>query len=88
MSAWQLVNAWSGFRADMVDRTLTLGLRAKADCRLPWSAGAAWGEIVRHHDRILLRVNGGRLPPMSLLLGDRTLPIPALGAGEEVEIVC
>jgi hypothetical protein len=71
----------------MVDRTLTLGPRAKADCRLPWSAGAAWGEIVRHHDHILLRVNGGRLPRMSLLLGDRTLPIPALGAGEEVEIV-
>ncbi|MCB9994602.1 MAG: beta-glucosidase [Hyphomicrobiaceae bacterium] len=61
MSAWQLVNAWSGFRADQVDRTLHFAPVKEGDLTLFWSAGQAWGQLIRRGGEIELRVLGGKL---------------------------
>ena len=47
MSAWQLVNAWSGFHADQVDGTIRFEPKATGDYRVFWSAGKAFGELVQ-----------------------------------------
>ncbi|HVY52387.1 MAG TPA: GH116 family glycosyl-hydrolase, partial [Devosia sp.] len=86
MSAWQLVNAWSGFHADMVDRTLRFSPRDLSDQRLFWSAGAAWGELVIASGRAALRVLGGALPAVAVTLGQTTTPVPALVAGDTAEL--
>ena len=59
MSAWQLVNAWSGLHADLVESTLTFAPRQTGDFRLFWSAGTGWGELVREKGKLSLMVHGG-----------------------------
>ena len=60
MSAWQLVNAWGGFRADQVDRTLHFSPRS-LDGHLFWCSGTAWGEFRFDGTAATLRVLGGTL---------------------------
>ena len=83
MSAWQLVNAWSGFRADFVDRTMIFAPKKSGDLRLLWSAGRAWGELVRKGGKSRLRVLGGSLPAMAVTVDGKTSNVAALEAGAE-----
>src|SRR5262249_50246587 len=87
MSAWQLVNAWAGFRAYMVDKTMTFAPKTAGDYRLPWSAGGAFGELVSEAGTLSLKVLGGALPAMTLSVGATSHTIPALKAGESAELV-
>ncbi len=86
MSLWQLVNAWSGFHADLVDGTLAFAPKTGGDARLFWSAGTAWGELVRANGRDTLRVLGGSLPAVTVTVAGRTTPVPALKAGSIAEL--
>lgn len=86
MSAWQLVNAWSGFHADLVDGTLDFAPRVEGDARLFWSAGTAWGELIRASGRDTLRVLGGSLPTVKVTIAGRTTSVPALKAGATAEL--
>jgi uncharacterized protein (DUF608 family) len=86
MSAWQLVDAWSGFHADLVDRTLRFAPRERGDQRLFWSAGTAWGELVTAAGASTLRVLGGSLPAVTVTLGDKSTKVRALAAGDAAEL--
>ncbi len=83
MSAWQLVNAWSGFHLDLVDRTMRFAPKTSGDWRFFWSAGTAWGELERRGDELTLRVLGGSLPPLEVSVDAFKCEIPSLTAGEE-----
>jgi hypothetical protein len=61
MSAWQLVNAWTGMRADQVERVLSFDPRSEGDFALPWSSGTAWGELRREGAKLSLAIRGGDL---------------------------
>jgi uncharacterized protein (DUF608 family) len=63
MSAWQLVNAWSGLKADFVKGTLDFTPATKGDQRLFWSAGGAFGQLIIEGGQARLEVLGGELPP-------------------------
>ena len=66
MSAWQLVNAWSGQHADFVDGTLDFTPATKGDQRLFWSAGTAFGTVVIENGKARIEVLGGKLPPVKV----------------------
>lgn len=68
MSAWQLVNAWSGCHCDLVTRTLSFAPAVDGDFRLPWSAGGAWGFLTRTGDHVEFELLGGTLPPVTIHL--------------------
>jgi hypothetical protein len=72
MSAWQLVNAWGGFRADQVDRTLTFAPKADDDYRVLWSSGTAWGELVRRGGELSLRLHGGKLDVVDVIVDGKS----------------
>lgn len=59
MSAWQLVNAWSGLDADFVSGDLKFEPRPEGDFTLLWSAGKGWGELVRQGGNTVLKILGG-----------------------------
>ena len=61
MSAWQLVNAWTGLHADQVDRVLSFDPKGSGDVSLPWSSGTAWGKLDRRGGKLSLKVLGGAL---------------------------
>jgi len=61
MSAWQLVNAWTGLHADQIDRVLSFDPKGDGDVNLPWSSGTAWGTIARIDGKVSLKVLGGLL---------------------------
>jgi len=61
MSAWQLVNAWTGLHADQIDRVLSFDPKGDGDVNLPWSSGTAWGTIARINGKVSLKVLGGLL---------------------------
>jgi len=75
MSAWQLVNAWSGLTADFVTGTLHFDSKATGDYRLFWSAGTAFGDLSRKGDHHVLSVRGGELSVAAVTLA---------GVGEHV----
>jgi non-lysosomal glucosylceramidase len=61
MSAWQLVNAWSGMTADFVEGRLTFDPKVKGNYRLFWSAGTSFGLLVLKGDQLTISVLGGTL---------------------------
>ncbi len=71
MSAWQLVNAWSGFNADQVDRTLSFAPKQEGDYRVLWSSGTAWGELSRTAGKLRLRTLGGALDVETVTIDGR-----------------
>jgi non-lysosomal glucosylceramidase len=87
MSAWQLVNAWSGLHADMVEKTLRFDPKQTGDYRLFWSAGTAWGELVRQGDKLSLNVLGGSLDLSRVAVGDHIYPARHVSAGKSLELV-
>jgi non-lysosomal glucosylceramidase len=66
MSAYALVNAWSGFHADLVDGRLSFAPATKGDQILFWSAGTAWGVLTIKDGEAALKVIGGKLPPVTV----------------------
>jgi hypothetical protein len=86
MSAWQLVNAWSGLRADLVARTMAFAPRTDGNYRLPWSAGAGWGELARDDGGLTLSVHGGQLPALQVSVAGRTYDTRPMAAGEAQEL--
>jgi len=86
MSAWQLVNAWAGFQADLVDRTMRFAPKSAGDYRLFWSAGGAWGEVASAGGRRVLSVLGGELPAMTVTVGDTSSAVAALRSGDRAEL--
>jgi non-lysosomal glucosylceramidase len=68
MSAWQLVNAWSGLQADFVEGTLSFAPAIPGDQRLFWSAGTAFGHLVIEQGTARLEVIGGTLPPVKVIV--------------------
>ena len=86
MSAWQLVNAWSGLHADAVEGTLRFEPKATGDFRLFWSAGHGFGELVRQGDKLSLRLLGGEAKLSRVAVDDRIFPARALVAGETLEL--
>ena len=87
MSAWQLVNAWSGLLADCVEGTLRFSPVAIGDFRLSWSAGAGWGELVQDGGRLSLVLHGGRADFSRVVVGDRAFSAHALAAGQTMELI-
>ncbi|MDB5529842.1 MAG: hypothetical protein JWR51_2945 [Devosia sp.] len=61
MSAWQLVNAFSGLRADFVSGTLAFAPQISGDYRLFWSAGTGFGTLTREGEKVILEVLGGSI---------------------------
>jgi uncharacterized protein (DUF608 family) len=61
MSAWQLVNAWSGLSADLVVGRIGFAPKAKGDYTLFWSAGTGFGELTRKGEALTFTVLGGSI---------------------------
>ena len=61
MSAWQLVNAFSGLSADFVTNRLSFTPKAEGDYDLFWSAGTGFGTLTRAGNTVTLAVKGGSL---------------------------
>jgi hypothetical protein len=87
MSAWQLVNAWSGMQADAIEGTLRFTPKAEGDFRLFWSSGTAWGELTRSGGGLTLHVLGGVAELGRVSVGDRDYPAGRLAAGQSLELI-
>ena len=87
MSAWQLVNAWSGLHADAIDGTIRFEPKATGDYRLFWSAGKAFGELVSQGGRLSLKVLGGEADLSRVAVDDRIFPAKRLTAGQSLDLV-
>jgi non-lysosomal glucosylceramidase len=72
MSAWHLVNAWSGLSADFVAGTLSFDPKPSGDYRLFWSVGQSWGELSRLGDQLTLSVKAGALQLSRLTVAGNT----------------
>jgi len=83
MSAWQLVNAFSGLRANLVDGELRFAPKASGDFVLFWSVGEGFGTLRRTGTKLSITVDGGRLAVPTVLVDGKayTLPHP-LAAGD------
>lgn len=68
MSAWQLVNAWSGLQADFVAGTLDFRPATAGDQTLFWSAGTAFGHLVIADGQARLEILGGDLSSVAVRL--------------------
>ncbi len=86
MSAWQLVNAWSGLHADRVEGTLRFSPVETGDFRLFWSAGAGWGELVRTDGRLSLMLHGGKADFSRIIVGETEYAAQPLAAGQTMEL--
>lgn len=87
MSAWQLVNAFSGLSADFVTGRLAFSPKLAGDYRLFWSAGQGFGTLEHKAGRLVLRVTGGRLDVEEISVGAVTHRGPVhLVAGQQIEI--
>lgn len=84
LSAWQLVNAWSGLVADQVERRLSFCPVETGEFDLFWSSGTAWGRLVRLGAALKLVVLGGRLDIDEVIVTGRRFPVAELlaSAGE------
>lgn len=74
MSAWQLVNAFSGLAADFVAGRLVFEPRQDGDFRLFWSAGQGFGTIGRSGDALRIEVLGGTLEVAELVVAGVRYP--------------
>lgn len=89
MSAWQLVNAFSGLHADFVLGKLSFAPRIAGDCTLFWSAGTAFGALTRTGSNVSLTVTGGTLDVFEITADGRTLHFATrtkLAAGTTVSL--
>ena len=87
MSAWQLVNAFSGLSADFVAGRLSFAPKANGDYRLFWSAGTGFGTLTKAGGTITLSVDGGSLAANELVLDGQVHAIgSALKAGDSVAL--
>lgn len=91
MSAWQLVNAFSGLQADFVKGSLRFApkVEAQADYRLFWSAGQGFGLLVRENGQLSLQVLGGSLAVREIAIGGRSWHFDAgrrLEAGSSIDL--
>ena len=77
MSAWQLVNAFSGMQADFVAGTLNFAPKIAGDYKLFWSAGTAFGTLTRSGDTISLEVLGGTLQVQKISVDGRSVAAPS-----------
>ncbi|WP_423066277.1 GH116 family glycosyl-hydrolase [Devosia sp. CN2-171] len=78
MSAWQLVNAFSGLQADFVAGTLSFSPKVAGDYRLFWSAGTAFGTLTRSGDEISIELLGGSLKAgQKIIVDGRTFAAPS-----------
>ncbi len=86
MSAWQLVNAFSGLAADFVAGRLVFEPRQDGDFRLFWSAGQGFGTIGRSGDALRIEVLGGTLEVAELVVAGVRYPgSVSLAAGGRLE---
>lgn len=69
MSAWQLVNAFSGLSADFVSGRLSFAPKTEGDYRLFWSAGTSFGILGRRAGKVTLEVVGGMLSATEIAVG-------------------
>ncbi len=69
MSAWQLVNAFSGLSADFVNGKLSFAPQVKGDYELFWSAGQGFGRLSRAGGKVTLSVLGGSLAAREIAVG-------------------
>ena len=84
MSAWQLVNAWSGLHADAVAGVLSFDPTSRDDYRLFWSSGTGWGELASEGGRLTLRVLGGAVDLKTVTEGGVAYAGGRAGAGEQI----
>jgi uncharacterized protein (DUF608 family) len=77
MSAWQLVNAFSGLRADFVKGTLSFAPKVSGDYRLFWSAGTAFGTLTNAGGKVTLDVLGGKLAAREVLVNGQAIAFGA-----------
>jgi uncharacterized protein (DUF608 family) len=73
MSAWQLVNAFSGLHADFVKGTLSFEPKASGDYKLFWSAGTAFGTLTNEAGKVTLDVLGGTLAAQQVLVNGQAI---------------
>jgi len=86
MSAWQLVNAFSGLSADFVDGRLAFAPKLNGDYDLFWSAGEGYGRLKRTGDRMTLSVLGGSLDVGQVMVDGVSHGGATLAAGESLEL--
>lgn len=82
MSAWQLVNAFSGLSADFVAGKLSFAPQASGDYRLFWSAGHGYGTLTRKAGELTLEVLGGSLDANEVSVDGKTAGAAHLTAGQ------
>ncbi len=89
LSAWALVNAWSGLQADLRSGTLEFSPVSGGDQTLFWSAGSAPGQLTIADGVCKLSVLGGSITLSEIKVGEHELPFAtprALTSGESVSI--
>jgi len=86
MAAWQLVNAWGGFNADAVAKTLTFDPKEKGDCKLFWASGTGWGELTRKKGKLKLSVIEGTVDAATIHVSGRRYAGGTLKGGEALEL--
>jgi len=87
MSAYALVNAWSGFTFDMTRGQI--GFAPRSEGKFFWSVGKAWGDVHVSGDNATLRVVYGTLPLQQLAIHGRALVFAAprtLNAGGSIAV--
>ncbi len=82
MSAWQLVNAFSGLSADFVAGRLSFAPKIDGDYKLFWSAGNGYGTLTRKGGRVTLEVLGGRLEAADIVIDSTSAGGVSLVAGQ------
>jgi non-lysosomal glucosylceramidase len=90
MSAWQLVNAWSGMRVDLVAGRIAFAPKQVGDYCVFWSAGNGFGQLRSKAGKVTLTVIGGSLDVGEIAvngLGVHRFPQRrTITAGEEVPL--
>ena len=86
MSAWQLINAWSGFHADATKRCISFAPNGKGNFNLFWASGTAWGELRRQNGKLRLSVIEGELNVESVVVSGRTYSGSKIGSGEKLDL--
>lgn len=89
LSAWALVNAWSGLKADLEQGELAFDPAMDGDQVLVWSAGNAWGQLTISGMTARLSVLGGTISLRSLRVGSASCSFAVelkLETGQEVEL--
>lgn len=89
LSAWALVNAWSGLKADLEQGELAFDPAMDGDQVLVWSAGNAWGQLTISGMTVRLSVLGGTISLRSLRVGSASCSFAVelkLETGQEVEL--